>query len=416
MIASELSAMYSIFCRDCGSSVRDDTYVSACPSCGGSLDFSYSSPLSLGDHSRCKSIWDFRDFLPLRPGSEIVSLGEGFTPLQRARLPRHAEIYLKNETLNPTGSQKDRALSVGVTKALEFGCDTLMLYSDGSTALASAAYAARVGLRNITLVPWGTPESRLLPLSLYNSILLEYEGESTAALDWVHRACQSLGIYETSTYRRANPYESEAPKTIAFEIVQQLGHVPDWVVVPVGGGGTLAGIWKGFADLETSGLTSQKPHMLGVLPEGYTMLETAVRNGVKTEHELRALTPRPAPPTLQVKLAMPFPPDGLEAIEAIRQSDGMFVFASDTQALEAQRKLAADAGIYAELSAAVAWVGVETILRWKETQACETIVAIITGSGFRETSVQAGQVKIEKISVASSSGFEVLERILEREV
>ncbi len=401
--------MYLIICRYCRITLNQDSYRVACPTCGGPLDFQYSNELGISTTS-CNSMWKYRDRLPVCQSSKIVSLQEGATPLQMARCYKGTEAYLKNETLNPTGSHKDRALSIGVTKALEFGYDTVMLYSDGSTALASAAYAARAGLRNITLVAPGMPDTRLLPLMIYNSIVLQYQGDAVEALEWVREACQGLGIYETSTYRRANPYESEGPKTIGFEIFEQLGRAPDWVVVPVGGGGTLAGIWRAFVELKTLGLISKRPHMMGVMPEGYTLLETALMQGDLTERDLRALAPGEIPSTILVKIAMAFPPDGLEAIAAIRESEGMFTYASDSEALEAQKKLGKCEGIYAEPSAAISLVALEKLLNRKKGGG--TIVAIITGSGFRETAALSGRVKVDRISIDADSGVKMLEKIL----
>src|SRR5206468_8785294 len=138
--------MYSILCQKCKATLEEDSYRVDCWNCGGPLEFQYAGDGSLG-HFSSNSMWKYRDSLPVRQHSKIVSLQEGFTPLQKTRFHEGVEVYLKNETLNPTGSHKDRALSIGITKALEFGFDTVMLYSDGSTALASAAYAARAGLR-----------------------------------------------------------------------------------------------------------------------------------------------------------------------------------------------------------------------------------------------------------------------------
>jgi len=406
--------MYAIFCQDCKAPLREDAFRVSCPACAGSLGFQYSGDGFLGSATG-NSMWRYRDLLPIRPQSKIVSLHEGFTPLQKTRCHKQAEVYLKNETLNPTGSHKDRALSVGMTKALEFGYDTVMLYSDGSTSLASAAYAARAGVRNITLVPPGMPDFRLLPLVIYNSTVLEYHGNAAEALDWVHDACQRLGIYETSTYRRANPYESEGPKTIAYEIFEQLERAPDWLVVPVGGGATLAAIWRGFVELEAAHLISKRPRMVAVLPQGYDILESAMREGVKSEKDFRALTLQTAPPTLQAKIAMPCPPDGLEVMAALRESNGLLLYANDDEALASQRRLGACEGMYAEPSAAVSFTGVEKLLEMKKVQEGETIVAVITGSGFRETGTIAERVKIKKFSIDPDSGIETLQQILKKD-
>jgi len=343
----------------------------------------------------------------------VVSMGEGGTPQLRVESESRFELFLKNETLNPTGSHKDRALSIGITKAREFDFDTCMLYSDGSAALASAAYAARAGMRNIVLVPRGASDSRILPLLVYNSAVLEFLGDSDDALDWVHEACECLGIYETSTYRKANPYESEGPKTISYEIFEDLGDAPDWVVVPVGGGGTLAGIWHGFRDLVERGLARKLPRMAGVLPGGYPLLELGLTRGVDSAEDLRMLADFQVPETAQIKIAMRRPPDGVEAIAAIRQSGGRFLFASDAEAWQAQRRLGAQEGIYAEVSAAVALVGVEKLQTSGAIAPGEQVVAIVCGSGFRETAALASQLPLTKIEIGRDGGFERLRHLLE---
>jgi len=409
-----LFLMYVILCQDCKAELKEDVFRVSCPTCGGPLGFRYSDDGVFAE-TPGNSMWRYRSQLPVRPQSAIVSLQEGFTPLQKTRCHKRVEVYLKNETMNPTGSHKDRAISIGMTKALEFGYDAVMLYSDGSTALASAAYAARAGIRNITLVPPGMPDSRLLPLVIYNSTLLEYHGSAAAALDWVHKACELLRIYETSTYRRANPYESEGPKTISYEIFQQLVRVPDWLVVPVGGGATLAAIWRGFVELENTRLTSKKPRMVAVLPKGYDILESAMNQGVQSEKDFRSLTLRTAPPTLQAKIAMPCPPDGLEVIAALRESDGLLLYASDNEVLASQKRLGTCEGIYAEPSAAAALSGVEKLLEMERVRDGDTIVAVITGSGFRETGAISEKVKINKFLVEPDSGIATLEKILRKD-
>jgi threonine synthase len=359
-------------------------------------------------------MWKHHDVLPVRVGSKIVSLGEGATPLIKARSFPTSKVYFKNEAINPTGSHKDRAMSISITKAVEFGRHTVMLYSDGSTALASAAYAAQAGLRSLTVIPRGVPGYRLLPLAFYGSQVLEYQGDPAEALDWVRQACQSLGIFETSTYRRANPYAAEGPKTIGLEIFEGLERVPDWIIVPVGGGGTLAGIWRGFMELHNQGLSSKLPCMIGVLPEGYTLLEVAMTRGISNERELRSLACRNLPATIQAKIAMPLPPDGLEAIAAVRESSGRFTYACDREAVEAQKKLGSCEGIFAEPSAAAAMVGVEELLASGKFDPDEIAVAVITGSGFRETEAVADRVEVARVPIDPDSGTSALENVLRR--
>jgi threonine synthase len=359
-------------------------------------------------------MWRYRQLLPVGPDVAVISLNEGSTPLLRAESQNGFELFLKNETMNPTGSHKDRALSIGVTKACEFGFDTCMLYSDGSAALSSAAYAARAGMRNIVLVPQGASDNRLLPLLVYNSAVLEFGGEAADALHWVHEACQFLGIYETSTYRKANPYESEGPKTISFEIFEDLGEAPDWVVVPIGGGGTLAGIWRGFRELHRMELIRKIPRLVGVLPKGYRLLQLGLTRGVETDEDLRKLANFRVPDTAQVKISMSWPPDGVEAIQAVRESNGQFLFGTDKEAWQAQQNLGAREGIYAEVSATVALVGVEQLRCQGAIADGEKVVAVISGSGFRETAELARHLPVKKIQVNRKNGLDKLRRLLKQ--
>jgi threonine synthase len=358
-------------------------------------------------------MWKYGALLPIRDEGNIVSLGEGNTPLVRARLFGDRGVYLKNETANPTGSHKDRALSIGIAKAVEFGFDTCMLYSDGSAALASAAYAARAGIRNIAITPASAPDARLLPLMVYNSIVLEYQGTGADALSWVREICGAAGIYETSTYRRANSYESEGPKTISHEIFDDLGAVPDCVIVPVGGGGTLSGIWRGFVDLKRRGLTDRLPRLAGALPAGYRLLEPGLKEGATTDEDLKKLATFEVPATLLAKLAMSLPPDGIEAIAAIRESGGCFLYASDREAQQAQQRLGAREGIYAEISAAVSIVALDRLIANALIRRDEIAVALVSGSGFRETG-ELGRVPLKKTLIGPATSVAELTALLDR--
>ncbi|MGA7409764.1 MAG: pyridoxal-phosphate dependent enzyme [Bryobacteraceae bacterium] len=362
-------------------------------------------------------MWKYHRLLPVRDLSKIVTLGEGNTPLTRARNGHGVELFLKNETVNPTGSHKDRALSIAMTKAAEFGFDACMLYSDGSAALSSAAYAARAGMRNIALVPQGSPDNRLLPLMVYDSIVLEYIGPAAEALEWAHAACQELKLYETTTYQLANPYQSEGPKTIAYEILDQLGAAPDWCLVPVGGGGTLAGVWRGFCDLRDRGKITKLPKLAGILPQHYILLQTGLDNEVTTDLELRSLGrassgDESAPHTAQAKLAMAFPPDGIEAIAAIRGSGGLFLNVSDAEAFAAQLELGSTEGIYVEISAAVSVAALKRLRENGMIKSKETVVVLLCGSGFRETGELARTLPVRKLQVDRHSGMDMLAHVV----
>ncbi len=402
---------YTIQCARCKLEIDLEPYRPRCAACGGPLIFDYGQSSSL--HATAdKSMWRYASVLPVNDESNIVSLGEGNTPLTRSKLYPDRNVFLKNETINPTGSHKDRSLSIAISKAVEFGFDTCMLYSDGSAALSSAAYAARAGIRNINLTPAGAPDNRLLPLMVYGSTILEYQGNDAEAVDWVHEACGQLGIYETTTYRHANAYGAEGPKTISYEIFEDLSGIPDAVVVPVGGGGTLSGIWQGFVDLKRNGLTSKLPRLIGVLPYGYKLLELGLRQGAQTEGDLKRLANFDVPASGQVKLAMSFPPDGAEAIASIRHSEGQFLYASDSEAVKAQLRLGAVEGIYTEMSASVAVVAIDEMIQKSMLTKTDIVVGLVCGSGFRETGELARSLPVEKILIYPDSKPSELESLL----
>jgi threonine synthase len=401
---------YTLKCGRCRSLIDPQPYIAHCASCGGGLVFEYGD--SRLEWTHAKSMWRYGSLLPVDETSDIVSLGEGNTSLVQSQLYPGRTIFLKNETTNPTGSHKDRSLSISVTKALEFGFDTCMLYSDGSAALSAAAYAARAGIRSINLTAAGAPDSRLLPLMVYGSLILEYQGNDAEALAWVHETCGKLGIYEATTYRKANAYGAEGPKTISYEIFEELSDIPDFVVVPVGGGGTLAGIWQGFVDLKQMGLTDKLPRMVAVLPCGYKLLEIGLREGAGTEDDLKRLADFRLPVSGQAKLAMTFPPDGIEAIHAIRDSGGIFLYASDSQALAAQEKLGRTEGIYAELSASGSIVAIDTLIARSLLKEDATVVGLVCGSGFRETGELARTLALEKTLIYPDTNLAEVERLL----
>jgi threonine synthase len=404
--------MHRILCRKCGEPSRPENYHTACPECSGPLHFDYGEDAYAAERSG-RSMWRYRPLLPVSPGAPLVTLGEGGTPLIHARSEDRAQVFIKNESLNPTGSHKDRALSIGVSKALEFGIPAIMLYSDGSVALSAAAYAARAGLRCVITFGRGAAEHRLLPLMVYGAHLLEYQGTPDEALAWVHATCRKQRLYEASTYRLANPYEAEAPRTIGFEIAEQMAGVPDWIVCPAGGGGTIAGIFKAFSELRSRRQTERMPRVAAVVPEGYTAFETALARGASTDADLRAAVPRQVPATLQVKSALAYPPDGVEALQAVRESGGTVVQVSDGEALAAQAKLGAADGIYAEPTSAGAVAGLGKLIGQGKVGKGERVVVVVTGSGYRETGAVAGRVELRKVPVDGSSGAKVVEQLLE---
>ncbi len=392
---------YQIVCRSCGRPVATGRYHRSCPACGGDIDFHYD--LTSVDLDRpLPGIWRFIDLLPVEDPAGIVSLGEGNTPLLPARLGEEAGCRLswKWEGVNPTGAQKDRGLAVAIAKGRALGFDSAIIASTGSAGLSSAAYAAQAGLRHAVLVSRNAPPERVIPMAVLGSTIFEVDGTIEDTLELLAHATSQLGAYETTTYKRANPFQSEGAKTLAYEIYLQHGGVPDWVVIPVGGGGTLGSVWRGFRDLRDLGLIDRLPRIVGVQPADYNGLERAEAEGLSSDADLRAMPWGEVPPTILVKLAHTYPYDGEEALAAIRETGGAVCVATDEEAIAAQRRIGAAEGIYAEPSSTVVLVAIERLVREGRIVPTDTVVAVLTGSGHRETHVLAarGELTVQRIT------------------
>lgn len=386
-----------------------DQYLRRCSACGGDIEFIYNLDEVRLDRE-LPGIWRFIDLLPVEPEVEVVTLGEGWTPLLPARLGSALGVRLhwKWEGANPTGSQKDRGLAVAVAKGKALGFTAAIIASTGSAGLSSAAYAARAGMRHAVLVSRDAPAARVFPMAALGSSVFEVDGTIEDTLELLALATSRLGAYETTTYRRANPYQSEGAKTLGYEIVLQHGSVPDWVVVPVGGGGTLASVWRAFQDLHRLGVIDRFPKLAGVQPAAYNALQIAEQQGLTTDEELRAIPFPATPPTLLVKLQHTYPYDGAEALAAIRASGGAVHAVTDEEAVEAVLRIGARDGIYAEPSSAVVLPAIEWLLKEGRMQPGESVVAVLTGSGHRETHALIGRYALQVERITRDNGLDRL--------
>jgi threonine synthase len=432
---------FDVICETCGRVVPPRPYAPRCPACDGTLGFRYAAAGTGAPRLRtpARRLWDYGPLLPVERPEAAVTLGEGGTPLIRAEADWGCRLWLKDEARNPTGSHKDRALSVAITRGRELGFASCVIVSAGSTGLATAAYAARAGMRCALVAPRGTPDQRLLPAALYGAAIFEAPGTFERALHVIEAIAAEHPLYVTSTYRRGNPYQAEGARTIGFEIAAQLaaaGPAPrtgggagaprplgpvaepgtpaaDWIVVPTGGGGTVAGIWRAYQEGRTAGVFAGMtlPRMAAVQPAAYNALEITLERGLRTASELYALGLSEETPTVQAKLQHGVPPDAVYALAALRESGGTAVSVTDAQALAAQRRLAAREGLFAEPSAAAALAGVERLVTAGTIRPDETVVAVVTGSGFRETgalATLAGYVPVPRLPLRAETLLPVL--------
>ena len=370
-------------CDDCGATVPADAM--RCPDCSGLLSFAYDTERLEWDH-RYGGVLRYWRLLPIAEVCRAVTLGEGATPLLRAGGAAGPDVRYKVESGNPTGSHKDRQICVAMSHAVQLGARVTALVSSGSTGLSNAAYASRAGLRSVVCMCAGVPDERVYPVFALGSTVVEVSGPVDELIDRIARLTRELGVYHTTTARYCNPYQAEGAKTIAYEIAEDLGRAPDWVVVPAGGGGTLAAVGRGFAELRAAGLTDVVPRLVGAVPARYDAMLRAHRHGLRTQAQLEQLPDRSEPAgSVQAKLAHVHPPDGADALAAVAATGGEFIAVSDADALTGQARLGADEGIYVEPSSGTGVAALHTLLADGDVGSADTVVVVLCGSGFRET-------------------------------
>jgi threonine synthase len=333
--------------------------------------------------------------LPVPTGIQTVTLGEGGTPLLRSR--KWPDTYFKAEFMNPTGSHKDRPLSLAIGRAVSLGAKLITVFSAGSTGLSAAAYAARAGIPCAVLMSRGAPEGRLSPLASYGAQLVEVDADIDSGIRALTALAGRNGIYVASTTKSANAVQAEAGRTIAFEIVEALGETPARVLVPTGGGGTIAAIYEGFVQLQAMGFASHMPRLIAVVPDRYDTLRTALRDGVSEDDFFSLPSPEEGPTVLN-KIAHAHAPDGVGALGALRGSSGSVLAFSDEAALDAVPLVGREEGFYLEPSSAIVRCALEHLDANGGLDDGPT-VALACGAGFRETHVMLDRGAVPRRSV-----------------
>lgn len=386
---AKMSGRYRLTCISCGSEYAPNNVVYKCSRCGDLLSVEYSGDImkpeiALEWNSRALSVWRYAELLPIDDKSKIVSLGEGGTSLNKCiRLGREMglkNVYVKNEGENPTGSFKDRGMTVGVTKALELGMKYVACASTGNTSASLAAYAARAGLECIVLIPSGKVAfGKLVQAIIYGAKVIQVKGNFDKALEIIEKICLTQPIYLLNSI---NPYRLEGQKTIAFEIWEQLNHdVPDKVIVPVGNAGNISAIWKGFKELHSAGLIEKLPEMIGIQAEGAAPIANFLKGGLS---EIKFVE---NPETIATAIRIGSPVNWKKAVKAIMESGGLAETVSDEEILSAQMLLARREGIFVEPASAAAVAGLMKLARMKLIDEDDVVVCILTGHGLKDPDV-----------------------------
>ncbi|HUR17600.1 MAG TPA: threonine synthase [Acidimicrobiales bacterium] len=380
------SVVTGLCCRECGRPYPPEA-LHVCEYCFGPLEVAYDYEAIAARISRGKiaagptTIWRYADLLPA-DASDPVNLGAGFTPLVRAhRLAAElglGELWVKNDTLNPTGSFKDRVVSVALTKARELGFKVAACASTGNLANSVAAHAAHAGMDSIVFIPHDLEEAKVVTTAVYGGKLVAVEGN----YDDVNRLCAELASeHPTWAFVNVNvrPYYSEGSKTLAFEVAEQLGWtVPDHVVVPIASGSQLTKVHKGFDELHKVGLLDEEPHVRvsGAQAAGCSPVATAFAE--KSDHV------RPQKPhTIAKSLAIGNPADGWYALDSVRSTGGAVGSVTDDEIVEGIRLLARTEGIFAETAGGVTVATLAKLAAAGVVRPDERVVAYVTGHGLK---------------------------------
>jgi len=373
-------------CRECGRAYPAEA-LHVCEYCFGPLEVSYDYEAMAAATSRESiaagplSIWRYANMLPAY-NDGAVDLGAGFTPLVRAdRLAAElglGELWLKNDTVNPTGSFKDRVVSVALARARELGFKVAACASTGNLANSVAAHAARAGMRHFVFIPADLEPAKVVTSAVYGHNLVAVDG----SYDDVNRLCAELAAeHPTWAFVNVNlrTYYAEGSKTLAYETAEQLGwETPDHVVVPVASGSQLTKIAKGFAELHTIGLLDDEPHVRvsGAQAEGCSPVATAFAAG---DHYVRPVKPH----TIAKSLAIGNPADGIYALDAARSSGGEIDAVTDDEVVAGMLLLARSEGIFGETAAGVTVATLGKLAAKGVVRPDERVVAYITGNGLK---------------------------------
>lgn len=323
-------------------------------------------------------IEEYRDHLPVSRGTKAVTLFEGNTPLIRASgleaLMPGLEIYLKYDGLNPTGSFKDRGMTMAVTKAMESGSGAVICASTGNTSASAAAYAAKAGIKCFVVIPNNKiAMGKLAQAIAYGASIMPVDGNFDEALSIVRDISERQAV---TLVNSVNPYRLEGQKTAAFEICDVLGEFPDYLSIPVGNAGNISAYWKGFKEYRESGKIGGLPKLLGFQAEGAAPI---VRNRVIEN-----------PETIATAIRIGNPASWKLAVAALSESGGAIDMLSDEKILEAYRMLASIEGVFAEPASCISVAGLLKAYAAGTVPAGSRVVCVLTGNGLKDPDVAIG--------------------------
>lgn len=339
----------------------------------------------------------YREFLPVTDTTPVVTLNEGNTPLIKAenlakKIGVNAEIYLKFEGCNPTGSFKDRGMTMAVTKAKESGSGAIICASTGNTSASAAAYGAKAGLKTYVLIPDGyIALGKLSQAMMYGAEIIAIQGNFDKALEMVREISEK---YPITLVNSVNPYRIEGQKTGAFEIIEALGKAPDYHFIPVGNAGNITAYWKGYKEWYNIGKIKELPKMMGFEAEGAAAI-------VKGERIMN-------PETLATAIRIGNPASWKFAEAARDESNGMINFVTDDEIVAAYKLIASTEGVLAEPASAASVAGLIKVK--DQIKEGSKIVCILTGNGLKDpdNAIKYGNADVKKTSAELNDILKVM--------
>lgn len=389
------SKIKGLKCKECGQ-IYPALATHVCEFCFGPLEVDYNYDVIRPGLTRAKiesgprTLWRYWDLLPVE-SKNLVTIHEGFTPLFHAKhLGRELglkNLYIKNDSVNPTYSFKDRVVSVALTRAKELGFDTVACASTGNLAGAVAAYGASSGLKTFVFIPADLEQGKIIGAGVYDPVLVGVRGN----YDEVNRLCAEVADAFKWAFVNVNvrPYYAEGSKTLGFEVAEQLGwRAPDHCVVPMASGSLLTKIHKGLQEFQELGLIPEhKTRMSGAQAAGCAPVVTAVREGTDIVKPVR-------PNTIAKSLAIGNPADGPYAAKIIKGTGGHAEDVTDEEVVDGIKLLARTEGLFTETAGGVTIGVLKKLAASGKIASDETVVAFITGSGYKTIEAVAGRTAV----------------------
>lgn len=411
-------------CINCKTRYDIDEIIYFCKKCGDILEIKFdfkelAQTLKTSDwKTKPLSVWRYRDFMPIHETANVVTLNEGGTGLHRSQHLGEElelkEVYVKNEGENPTGSFKDRGMTVGVTKAVELGARHVICASTGNTSASLAAYAARAGLKCTVLIPSGKiAYGKLAQAMIHGAKVLQVKGNFDQSLEFVFKLAEKhKSIYLLNSI---NPFRIEGQKSLGYEICEQLNYdAPDRIIIPVGNAGNISAVWKGLTEFHKLGFIKKLPKMTGIQATGSAPIAQAIKNNSEK------IVPVEYPETVATAIRIGAPVSWKKAINAIRESHGTAETVTDEEILNAQKMLARIEGIFVEPASASSIAGLKKLIESGVIGKDEKVVCITTGHGLKDPDTAIKQcekpveVEADMLSIEQALGLKQQRVILAR--